>query len=864
MSKQKKGKSSAQELPNDKKDSVLITVQENSRDSSNKKILNASLDDAIVNSSDDEQIYNSCDVSMLEDTKDEAAEYLMRSLKRQLQNLDSAGKTRNDAEILNKQRKKERKTFTSYYVKKNTKHYEINNFFADELMTDDLMNPETVKLKSMMQKRFEVVTTDILNSDKYNGFNIPTKKLNLNQAIPYLKNGYEEDIKSGLNENNDNYYVLKYERDECDPDIQKEMKVKDQIAKAEAQRMIHKIYDDKEKRDQEYIERKKRLESAESRQRKKEKKKKKVEEQIEVSKADQAKERIALANDFYKEKRSYLAEFEEKYNKKYLDDKVPLYKKKKNAHKKGSNKQVQEALDKIHDDHKPVRREDLEKHQEYIETLKTKLKNDKDTKKDTNKTMMYPIPMTQKLEFYNNIDMRKHGNDVATTFITPSIQKEEQNVDVNEIEEQIKKEFEENEQNGFDSTKKQEKLDSILGKSRVMYLHYKKKYFAQKRTEKNIKKDYDINTKKIYEGLPGIEKELAKKEYKEKIDARIERNKSLPSLYLEAGKKLGRQNLEKQNLNDNSEGQPSLKSGKIKNMDPPKKPSKNSEQYPNYLKTLNLNRNLFNDKVNSRYMKEKFEDLNMQGLEKLMAEVNSMDQKNNFKQISNKYGVKPIQNINDCNSPQIGTDRVSKSETNLLKGKKQPSSVYSQSLRAKVEILNYLIEDDENEDKCRTKNTNYEASTVSYNIKKSNKNYKSGDATKPNMVADLLNGKQLGSNIIDNYIEKFEKEKEYEKKMQDQKKQCEKLKETIKEERQKLKVNTIQQKSPREDLKNTNKVEPEKKDISETNQQQPEKKEITELSQVDTKKASKKVSRSNTRKGSKKMSRQQSVKKEDA
>jgi malate synthase len=78
-----------------------------------------------------------------------------------------------------------------------------------------------------------------------------------------------------------------------------------------------------------------------------------------------------------------------------------------------------------------------------------------------------------------------------------------------------------------------------------MYLFYKKKYFSTEWLKKNIKQDHDINSKDLYKGLPQIEKEFEKRERQQKLEKRQERNQSLPSLYLEASRAIGKKNLEK-------------------------------------------------------------------------------------------------------------------------------------------------------------------------------------------------------------------------------------------------------------------------------------------------------------------------------
>jgi hypothetical protein len=78
-----------------------------------------------------------------------------------------------------------------------------------------------------------------------------------------------------------------------------------------------------------------------------------------------------------------------------------------------------------------------------------------------------------------------------------------------------------------------------------MYLLYKKKYFSTEWLKKNIKKDHDINSKDLYKGLPQIEKEFEKGDRQKKLEERQERNQSLPSLYLEASRAIGKKNLEK-------------------------------------------------------------------------------------------------------------------------------------------------------------------------------------------------------------------------------------------------------------------------------------------------------------------------------
>ena len=115
----------------DNKDAVTITVVDKSRGSTPNKSIMAS-EDAVIEQSDDEQIYNSCELSMLEEVRDEASDFLIKSLKRQLTSLETGGKTRNDHEILKQLKNKEKKTFTNVYVTKNKTQDQLNNYFAGQ------------------------------------------------------------------------------------------------------------------------------------------------------------------------------------------------------------------------------------------------------------------------------------------------------------------------------------------------------------------------------------------------------------------------------------------------------------------------------------------------------------------------------------------------------------------------------------------------------------------------------------------------------------------------------------------------------------------------------------------------------------
>ena len=115
----------------DNKDAVTITVVDKSRGSTPNKSIMAS-EDVVIEQSDDEQIYNSCELSMLEEVRDEASDFLIKSLKRQLTSLETGGKTRNDHEILKQLKNKEKKTFTNVYVTKNKTQDQINNYFAGQ------------------------------------------------------------------------------------------------------------------------------------------------------------------------------------------------------------------------------------------------------------------------------------------------------------------------------------------------------------------------------------------------------------------------------------------------------------------------------------------------------------------------------------------------------------------------------------------------------------------------------------------------------------------------------------------------------------------------------------------------------------
>ena len=92
-------------------------------------------------------------------------------------------------------------------------------------MDDNLMNEESIAIKALLGDKQDNLVEDMTYGDIHKGFNIAPKKLNLHVAIKYLKNGYEEDITTGLNEYNENYYVLKYEKDIFKEEIKLEEKI---------------------------------------------------------------------------------------------------------------------------------------------------------------------------------------------------------------------------------------------------------------------------------------------------------------------------------------------------------------------------------------------------------------------------------------------------------------------------------------------------------------------------------------------------------------------------------------------------------------------------------------------------------------
>ena len=86
----------------------------------------------------------------------------------------------------------------------------------------------------------------------------------------------------------------------------------------------------------------------------------------------------------------------------------------------------------------------------------------------------------------------------------------------------------------------------MKGKSLRLYLYHKQKIAARNWKENNLNADHDINERdKLYKGLPFFEKLAKENEHKALIQSRIENSKSLPSLYLEQSRELGKNELGK-------------------------------------------------------------------------------------------------------------------------------------------------------------------------------------------------------------------------------------------------------------------------------------------------------------------------------
>lgn len=367
----------------------------------------------------------------------------------------------------------------------------------------------------------------------------------------FLAAGYEEDISFGRNGNGKDWYLAKFEKDGKHPLLRKEEKLKNKIKGQEARVMIDKL----EHNHQEYLRREEeRLEKRQSRDKKdiaREKKiKKKDAEKVRTKRLEKCKQNTTERAAHFKKRLQDLKTREEKYIKQFLTER-PLYQKKRGAGKKAAREFKESRLREVHESHNRVTLDDIKRHQENIKKLKAQvpLNFDPETLPEEN------------LEFYNNSKMRSLGNNVSN-YPNPFFYsgKHDKAYLSSEIDNPTTKGHVKSQSGipnpGGDPQEGDPQKSMVvkykpflsfkqIGRDELIYYKLKSKKFADQANAQNAA-DFEENNKgRSLKKLPKLKKDLATAAQRQKISAVQLSNQSLPSLYLDYSRAIGRKSMVK-------------------------------------------------------------------------------------------------------------------------------------------------------------------------------------------------------------------------------------------------------------------------------------------------------------------------------
>jgi hypothetical protein len=375
------------------------------------------------------------------------------------------------------------------------------------------------------------------------------KQLDVREMNKFLALGYEEDISFGRNLNGKDWYLAKFEKDGRHPLLRKEEKLKNKIKGQEARIMIDKL----EHNHQEYLKREEeRLEKRQSRNKNnnaREKKRIKREaERLRTKRLEKCKQNTTERAAQFKKRLHDLKTREEKYIKRFLTER-PLYQRKRGLNKKAAREFKESRLREVHESHNRVTLEDIKRHQENIKKLKAQVPHN-----------FHPQTLPEEnLEFYNNSKMRSLGNNVSNYpnpfFYSGKHDKAyfESEIDNPTTKGHVKSQFLIPQPEGGHPEPDPQKSTVVkykpflsfkqIGRDELLYYQLKRKKFAQNANAQNAA-DFESNNKgRSLKKLPQLKKEHASQAQRDQISKIQHINQSLPSLYLDYSRAMGRKSL---------------------------------------------------------------------------------------------------------------------------------------------------------------------------------------------------------------------------------------------------------------------------------------------------------------------------------
>lgn len=493
---------------------------------------------------DASDIFNSFDASMVKNFyNDEASSKLNDRMKKQLGNMEGTlSKKEKLSQILTE---KELNCFSGICHKKEA----INEYYRTLLKNDYLIGEFSIMLRASLEAKSNRISNDIKQYDSVFSDN----KLDLRQLNKKLEGGYEEKVTFGRNSYNQNFYQQKYTTESQDPRIRNELKVMEKVKKQEARKWVFDLSKQQKAIQKRVEDRKHKRDSLEEKQFKRMLKSyKKGKEDIKQKRVDSCYQRMKNKKTFT-QRLSDLQKREDKYIKIYMAQK-PLYTKHTKKMIKKKEDHYKSGLQKHKELHKPVRQDDIKKHQEnYDELKKNKL------------PYFNPQKLHKKIDFFNNKEMRTKGYETTNyprpKFFSSNHDKSYFEIDIDNslnsdvmLKSYISKEVD---YRPFD-------IHKLKSKDEMTYLELKKKKFSELVNTNNLESIRETNKgRPLKRSLPFLKKQQDRTEERNRVGKIISKNKELQINNQEHSKEIGKRSqpqLNKSIISKSCTGLPALKS----------------------------------------------------------------------------------------------------------------------------------------------------------------------------------------------------------------------------------------------------------------------------------------------------------------
>lgn len=357
----------------------------------------------------------------------------------------------------------------------------VGSYFAKHLQDDSQCFNEAIEIKAFLQRKKEHVCVDLIDGL----LRIATRKVDLRQVNKKLQEGYEEIIDQKADADGNYHYQLTFKKDEKDNEVKPAVLAEQKLARQQAIQFSHQMQVIQSGIQKKHKKREDFLRSESEEKRKAQKKKmKKDAADAQEKKKNDAKQREKETHNRNNEELKFRKDWEDKHSK--FKESKPLYKKKfADLNKSHKESKIQE----IHNNMGRVTIKDIKEHEKHYQEMKSEVKHFTDLSK----------PVSQKTPFFNNKEMRDL-DIVANSYMKPEVKKEDTQKRLNNVQ---------------------------LYNEKV-----KKQYKPAKGAESESVQ-------------PQLIKEQDEKEQRQKIELRQEKNSSLPPLYMETARLIGKKQLDK-------------------------------------------------------------------------------------------------------------------------------------------------------------------------------------------------------------------------------------------------------------------------------------------------------------------------------